>query len=446
MSILSNNHVIADVKEAQIGDPILQPGPFDGGVSADQIATLAEFKSLNTRGGNNVMDAAIALTSVVEVGTATHPDGYETSSSTTVPAVIGMPLQKYGRTTGLTRGTVDAINVEIVVCYETVFELCSLEANFVNQITVRGLASTPDFSQRGDSGSLVVTDSSALNPVGLLFTSNNVLAYVNPIDPILAEFGVTIDGAGSPPPPPPPSGVQLYVAVSPGASPGGTTLANEDIAAFDGSDVGLGGFAIDVFAITGPSEILLSFSAVGSVPGLGTVDDSDIVRFSASSLGTTTSGIFSRHFNGSDVWLTRNGEDVDELELLPNGNLLVSTSGRVRVPGVSGADDDLIQFNPSSLGSSTLGSWSMYFDGSDIGLNNSNSEDIDAVAIQDGGIYLSTRGSFSAPGSTGADEDVSEFLPTSLGGGTAGSFATPRTLDGSTVGLGSTDVVAIDLP
>lgn len=357
--ILSNNHVIADVNEAQIGDPILQPGPFDGGVSADQIATLAEFKSLNTRGGNNVMDAAIALTSVAEVGTATHPDGYETPSSTTVPAVIGMPLQKYGRTTGLTRGTIDAINVEIVVCYETVFELCSLEANFVNQIAVRGLASTPDFSQGGDSGSLVVTDDSALNPGGLLFASNNVLPYVNPVDPILAEFGVTIDGAGSPPPPPPPSGVQLYVAVSPGASPGGTTLANEDIAAFDGasfsvhfdgSDVGLGGFAIDVFAIAGPSETLLSFSAAGSVPRLGTVDDSDIVRFSASSLGTTTSGTFSRYFDGSDVGLTRNGEDVDALELLPNGNLLVSTSGRARVPGVSGADEDLIQFNPSSLG------------------------------------------------------------------------------------------------
>jgi hypothetical protein len=29
--ILSNNHVLANSNDAEIGDPILQPGPFDGG-------------------------------------------------------------------------------------------------------------------------------------------------------------------------------------------------------------------------------------------------------------------------------------------------------------------------------------------------------------------------------------------------------------------------------
>jgi hypothetical protein len=39
--ILSNNHVLANVNDAKIGDPILQPGPYDGGTDpADRIATL----------------------------------------------------------------------------------------------------------------------------------------------------------------------------------------------------------------------------------------------------------------------------------------------------------------------------------------------------------------------------------------------------------------------
>ena len=41
--ILSNNHVLADVNQGKPGDAILQPGPYDGGTSADKIAELAEF-------------------------------------------------------------------------------------------------------------------------------------------------------------------------------------------------------------------------------------------------------------------------------------------------------------------------------------------------------------------------------------------------------------------
>ena len=42
--ILSNNHVLANSNAAQIGDPILQPGPYDGGnLPGDHIANLSEF-------------------------------------------------------------------------------------------------------------------------------------------------------------------------------------------------------------------------------------------------------------------------------------------------------------------------------------------------------------------------------------------------------------------
>src|SRR5262249_51584718 len=61
--ILSNNHVLANSNNATIGDPEYQPGPYDGGTSADQIATLTDFQTINFSGGNNTIDAAVALSS-----------------------------------------------------------------------------------------------------------------------------------------------------------------------------------------------------------------------------------------------------------------------------------------------------------------------------------------------------------------------------------------------
>jgi hypothetical protein len=41
--ILSNNHVLANQNAARVGDPILQPGPADGGRLQDTIARLVDF-------------------------------------------------------------------------------------------------------------------------------------------------------------------------------------------------------------------------------------------------------------------------------------------------------------------------------------------------------------------------------------------------------------------
>ena len=247
----------------------------------------------------------------------------------------------------------------------------------------------------------------------------------------------------------------LYFALEGGATLGGVSVTNEDIVAvggtgfslfFDGSDVGLGSAAIDAFSMVGPSEILLSFTASRSIAGVsGTVDDSDIVRFTATSLGPTTAGTFSMYFDASDVGLTTSGEDVDAVELLPDGRLVLSTEGSFSMPGVSGADADAFVFTPTSLGPSTAGTGAMYFDGSDVGLTTS-SEDIDAVAIAASGrIHLSSRDGFSVAGVSGADEDVFVFTPTQLGSTTAGTFSSSLFFDGSARGV-SGDIAAIDLP
>ncbi|MBM3925898.1 MAG: hypothetical protein FJ320_07925 [SAR202 cluster bacterium] len=190
----------------------------------------------------------------------------------------------------------------------------------------------------------------------------------------------------------------------------------------------------------------MSFTSAGTVPGIGTVDDSDIVKFTATSLGDTTAGSFSMYFDGSDVGLSSSSETIDTLEVLPDGRLLISTTGSISVPGVFGADEDLVAFMPSSLGPNTAGTWSMYFDGSDVGLS-SSSEDVTGAAVDSAGkIYLSTEGSFSVPGVSGANEDVFVFTPTSLGNTTAGTYQSTLFFDGSVYGLSGNAIGGIDLP
>jgi hypothetical protein len=105
---------------------------------------------------------------------------------------------------------------------------------------------------------------------------------------------------------------------------------------------------------------------------------------------------------------------------------------------VSARDEDMIVFNQTSLGANTAGSFEMYFDGSDVGLSTSSSEDVDAISItSDGTIYMSTVGNFSVTGTSGADEDVFAFEPATLGASTSGTFRPGLYFDGSAYGFGN---------
>lgn len=198
--ILSNNHVIANSNNASIGDPTLQPGPYDGGTLADQIGTLADFEVIVMGGAENRMDAAIALVNADDV-TGTTP-AYGAPTSTLKNATIGMNVQKFGRTTGHTFGVVEETNVTVSVCYvPRGYFACAEAATFTGQI---GIADG-NFSAGGDSGSLIVDMTE--NPVGLLFAGSSTRTIANPIDEVMVRFGVTIgkgDGSGGGEEPPPP--------------------------------------------------------------------------------------------------------------------------------------------------------------------------------------------------------------------------------------------------
>jgi len=183
---LSNNHVYALENTASENSAVLQPGRYDGGTAEDAIGTLAEYVEIDFEGGDNVVDAAIALCYAGALGNATPSDGYGIPNSDTVTASVGLAVQKYDRTTGLTKGTVSGIGATVNVSYS------SGTARFVGQIIVE--ARKPVI-KAGDSGSLLVTDPDKY-PVGLLFAGNGngKLAVANPIDLVLEAFEVSIDG------------------------------------------------------------------------------------------------------------------------------------------------------------------------------------------------------------------------------------------------------------
>jgi len=185
---LSNNHVYALENEADIGSEILQPGLYDTKCvyrESNVIGMLADLEPIDFS-GDNIIDAALASVAADMVGNATPADGYGTPKSETAAPSVGQKVQKYGRSSSLTKGTVLGINARISVIYG------SRVAVFTDQIMVSGKSG---FIKPGDSGSLLVTYPGR-NPVGLLFAGNSSgsYAWANPIDEVLDAFNVKIDG------------------------------------------------------------------------------------------------------------------------------------------------------------------------------------------------------------------------------------------------------------
>jgi hypothetical protein len=251
-----------------------------------------------------------------------------------------------------------------------------------------------------------------------------------------------------------PSGNLLYTSFASNGGVGGVSFADEDILKFDGvtwslffdgSDVGLGSADVFAFHVLDQDSLLLAFTASVTVGGQAYVP-TDIVRFDATSLGANTAGTFSLYFNGIDVGLDTTSENIDALDILSDGRILISTTGNPTVPGLSGlADEDILTFTPTTLGTTTSGTWTWYFDGSDVALG-SSSEDIDALDIgPNGAIYLSTLGDFAVTGIAGFDDDIFVCSPTSLGSVTVCNFSSTLFFSGSAWGLSANDVDAFHL-
>jgi len=317
----------------------------------------------------------------------------------------------------------------------TFFRQAEGEACATIRADVPWLSVDPTAGQVAADSSTPVTVS--VDATGLADGEYTATLIVETSDPFASELlvPVTLTVAGEPEPE-----AAAWVALQNPGPIGGVPVTRSDIAQvnddgsvavfFDGSDAGLPRRAhIDAFAFDG-DNLLLSFRAPVNVPGLGRVDDSDVVVYDGSG--------FDLWLDGSDFGLTTDGEDVDALELLSDGTIVVSVLGRGQVPGVSMRAEDLIALD-------TEDNWSVYFDGSDVGLSSSQ-ENVDAAALDvAGSLDLSTAGRLSADGFTADDDDVAVFEPTELGEDTAGIF-TGLLINGSDLGIATNDIVAVEVP
>ncbi|MDN5202417.1 hypothetical protein QQ008_13605 [Fulvivirgaceae bacterium BMA10] len=201
--ILSNNHVLADSNEAALDDPILQPGPEDGGIDPDdRIATLKRFVPIDfSDSGQNRVDAAIATPiDLNDLIWNTKDIGAEVPLSKFVlgESDLGKYVRKTGRTTESTQGFIEAMFATVQVKYD-LFQ----KATFVDQIIISQPQSEEDFSNGGDSGSLVYDHENRL--IGLLFAGSEgsenepATTIVNPIQFVLNELNIELLKSGDMP-------------------------------------------------------------------------------------------------------------------------------------------------------------------------------------------------------------------------------------------------------
>lgn len=175
---LSNNHVLAAQStiqnpKAKIGDAIIQPGTYDGGTLNDRVGTLSYFKPLDKLNPNNVDMGVWMPDSESEL--ADEILG-ESAINGTRKLMVGDPVQKSGRTTGYTQGTVIDNDATVMVQYT------DFEATFQHQVI------TSYMSDPGDSGSALLTMDDRLG--GLLFAGSQDVTVHNNVEYILAALGL----------------------------------------------------------------------------------------------------------------------------------------------------------------------------------------------------------------------------------------------------------------
>ncbi len=139
---------------------------------------------------------------------------------------------------------------------------------------------------------------------------------------------------------------------------------------FDGSDVGIGGNAIDGISRSGV-RLILSLKTTQVIANVGTVVDADLISFRGLFFGSETSGSFDPYLWGSAVGLDEASEGIDAVALDP-GSLLLSTRGDHHVHGFSGQDDDLLSLDRAT------NLFDVLVDGLLAGLD---ANDIDALAV-----------------------------------------------------------------
>ena len=197
--ILSAGHVLegdtvlgSNKRIARTGDPIIQPGLVDEQCNrflAQSVGILVRKRSLST--SNTDCGIASVIGGMVRTDGAIL--GIGTISRSTVAAALDQPVQKSGRSTGLTHSHVSGLNATVNVVFTRECHGTTYQKTFHGQIVVSN--PSQGFLRAGDSGSLLVEDVSP-NPraIGLLFAGNKSSAFANPINQVLNFLGASMVG------------------------------------------------------------------------------------------------------------------------------------------------------------------------------------------------------------------------------------------------------------
>ena len=211
--LLSNNHVLARSDHAAVGDAIVQPGLIDNnctpngdGPGTVPVGVLTTWLPLSAPTTN--VDAAIAQVasqtvdpqgSILELGMrqpdgtlAAAPPGISSTGGRGESATLHLAVAKSGRTTGLTCGSITALDLDVSVDY---YRDCAETRPYLTKLFTDQIAMSGDrFSDAGDSGALVV-DTANAEPVGLFFAGGTDASGVgqgiaNPATDVLNQLAM----------------------------------------------------------------------------------------------------------------------------------------------------------------------------------------------------------------------------------------------------------------
>jgi hypothetical protein len=206
---ISCAHVLAEAPRARIraGDAVQQPGQPEAIPVANRVGVLSQYFSRFIPARDDNLDAAVA----------TLDDGVQTMGNIVpdLPGVpeayrnqplgkplareeveIGAPVLKIGRTSGLTHGIISAADVQN---FRPELGGRKKRITFGRVHEVLWPDDGPDFTEAGDSGSLILTED-GLRPVGIHFcavpfTDGKDRSYMIPWDRVAEEFPLELDGA-----------------------------------------------------------------------------------------------------------------------------------------------------------------------------------------------------------------------------------------------------------
>ena len=180
MMALTSFHVACVDDAWSVGDPMAHPSLVDGGHPCDdRIGTLARAALSGTVDG-----ATLLLTPRRDYRAEVVGLGPVRGAA---PAIVGAPVRKRGRTTGLVEGVVASTDAVVSLDFGNDIGVRTLH----DQVRVQALPGSR-FGDHGDSGAVLLDD--ANHVVGLYCAGNasGSMGFANPIGQVLDQLDINL--------------------------------------------------------------------------------------------------------------------------------------------------------------------------------------------------------------------------------------------------------------